>query len=668
VLHEDCADKRIEVNPRLLAVAGPLKESTFALPNGEIHVGRDPANLLSINDPSLSRRHCAITRDADGYNIRDLDSRNGTSVNGVAVKEARLRHGDQVSIGDSIFLLLLQEDEEESPADRVEYEDSLTQATVQLCPQDVVYLHPDRLLKELPASSRVARDLNALLKISRVVHSIRDLEELQGQILNLIFDIVPADHGAILLDNKGDERFASVFARHRVTQSTQPVRVSRTIARQVMKEGLAILGADVPGCNDLAGVESLVDSEVRSLLCVPLTMFQKVTGCIYLGTCSPARRFDEDHLQLVAAIAGISVAALETARRMQWLESENRRLYAQVNLDHNLIGESTRMKEVYQFLSRAAPTDSNVLLQGESGTGKELAARAIHRNSPRSGQPFVAINCAAIPESLLESELFGHERGAFTGAIAQKKGRLEMANGGVVFLDEIGELALALQVKLLRALQEREFERVGGTRSISVDIRLIAATNKNLGEAVKAGTFRQDLFYRLNVLSLVIPPLRDRREDIALLAEHFVAKCAQKCNMKTKMLSPDAMMCLVSYDWPGNVRELENAIERALVLSPSDIVQPEDLPESILEKSFPLSTKGAKYHSEVKELKKRLILDALEKTKGNYTEAADVLGLQVNYLHRLIRNLDLKDTRPSSSNLRSGAQPSPRRDSRQLET
>jgi Nif-specific regulatory protein len=417
----------------------------------------------------------------------------------------------------------------------------------------------------------------------------------------------------------------------------------------------------------LANVESLVDCQVHSLLCVPLTIFQKVTGCIYLDTCNAASRFDEDHLQLVAAIAGISAVALENARRMQWLEQENLRLSAEINLEHNLIGESPRMKEVYQFLARVAPTDSNVLLQGESGTGKELAARAIHRNSPRSAKSFIAINCAAIPEGLLESELFGHERGAFTGAVAQKKGRLEIANGGVVFLDEIGELAPALQVKLLRVLQEREFERVGGMRPIAVDIRLIAATNQDLSEAVKAGRFRKDLFYRLNVLSLVMPPLRERREDITMLANYFVSKCIKKCHMRSKKLAAETLECLVNYDWPGNVRELENAIERALVLSAADVIQPEDLPESILEKGLGPSTEGASYHNQVKALKKQLILNALEETKRNYTAAAQLLGVHVNYLHRLIRNLDLKEALHSSPGPRPGTE-HPRRSSRQLET
>jgi Nif-specific regulatory protein len=238
--------------------------------------------------------------------------------------------------------------------------------------------------------------------------------------------------------------------------------------------------------------------------------------------------------------------------------------------------------------------------------------------------------------------LFGHEKGSFTGAIAQKKGKLEVASGGVVFLDEIGELAPILQTKLLRVIQEREFERVGGTRPISIDIRLIAATNRDLLEAVKAGTFRKDLYYRLNVVSLTMPALRERKEDIALLATYFVNKHASRCKVKQKAISEPARACLLNYDWPGNVRDLENAIERALVLSPAELILPEDLPESVLERATPAGIAGAKYHSQVKEVKKQLILSALEETNGNFTEAAKVLGLHPNYLHRLIRNLDLR--------------------------
>jgi len=630
------------LNPRLLVIAGPLKDSTIPLHNSETTIGRDPGNLLIISDPSLSRKHCVLIRDDDGYSIRDLESRNGTFVNGVANPVSRLHHGDQVSIGDSVLVFLTKEELEEPAASRVEFEEGTTHATAQLRPQDVLYLQPDRVLSELPSTSRLGRNLNALLKISRVVHSIRDLDELQTQILNLIFEVAPAERGAVLLDGRGSERFASIFARHRLPHATQPVRVSRTIARQVLEDGVAILGADVQHSGGLSEVDSIIKSQIRSLLCVPLTVFQKVIGCIYVDTTNPGIHFDTDHLELVAAIAGICAVALENARRLQWLEQENLRLNTEINLEHNMVGESARMKEVYQFLSRLAPIDSTVLIHGESGTGKELAARAIHRNSPRSAKPFVPINCAAIPEGLLESELFGHERGAFTGAVAQKKGRLEMANGGVVFLDEIGELAPALQVKLLRVLQEREVERLGGTRPIPVDIRLIAASNRDLEEAVHSGTFRRDLYFRLNVVTVVMPPLRERREDIPMLAQYFVSKSSAKCKLKPKQISPEAMACLVHYDWSGNVRELENAMERALVLGSSDVILPEDLPESVLEKDLPPGVVPAKYHSAVKDLKKNLILNALEQAHGNYTEAARSLGLHANYLHRLIRNFELR--------------------------
>jgi len=629
-----------------------LADSTYFLTEAEVRVGRDPSNSLAISDLSLSRRHCLFCQEEDGYKIRDLDSRNGTFVNGGVVSERRLNHGDQISVGESVFVFLLKEDTDEGIMGAVEFDDHVTQATAQIRPQDVLYLQPERILKELPATSRLGRNLNALLKISRIVHSISNLDQLQAQILELIFEAVPAERGAILLDGQGTEKFSSLFAhpgsatigaaKPGSAKPGEPLRVSRTITRQVMEKGVAILGADVPASRGLSGVESLVTFNVRSLLCVPLTVFQRVIGCIYLDTTTSSTRFDKDHLELVASMAGISAVALENARRLQWLEQENLRLAAEINLQHNMVGEGSLMKDVYRFLSRVAPTDATVLVSGESGTGKELVARAIHRNSPRASRPFVAINCAAIPEGLLESELFGYERGAFTGATAQKKGRLEMADGGVVFLDEIGELVPALQVKLLRVLQEREFERLGGSRPIAVDIRLIAATNKDLGDAVKTKTFREDLYYRLNVVSLVLPPLRERREDIPILAEYFVSKFAAKCKVRAKKISAEAMAGLMNYDWPGNVRELENAIERALVLGVSDAIRPEDLPESVLEKDPAPGAEEAKYHMAVKQLKKHLILTALEEAKGNYTEAARILGVHANYLHRLVRNLDLR--------------------------
>jgi Nif-specific regulatory protein len=333
---------------------------------------------------------------------------------------------------------------------------------------------------------------------------------------------------------------------------------------------------------------------------------------------------------------------LEHARYVEWLEGENRRLQEEIYIEHDMVGESSRMRDVYQFVSKVAIADSNVLIRGESGTGKELVARAIHRNSKRGNRPFVAINCAALTESLLESELFGHERGAFTGAITQKKGKIEIADGGTLFLDEIGELALPLQAKLLRVLQEREFDRVGGTRPIKVDIRLIAASNRNLDEAVRQNLFRQDLYFRLNVVSVTLPPLRDRREDISLLATYFIQKYSRESKRPVAGISRQALALLMQYDWPGNVRELQNALERAVVLGSSDHIRPEDLPESLVETNQPERAGVVGYHDSVNSVKRQVIIKAIEQAGGNFVEAAKLLDLHPNYLHRLVRNMGLR--------------------------
>jgi Nif-specific regulatory protein len=308
---------------------------------------------------------------------------------------------------------------------------------------------------------------------------------------------------------------------------------------------------------------------------------------------------------------------------------------------HEIIGSSRKVRELLELIERVAPTSSTVLIEGESGTGKELVARALHNSSPRSDRPLVAINCAALTESLLESELFGHEKGAFTGAISRKKGKIEMAEGGTLFLDEISELAPGMQAKLLRALQEREFDPVGGTRPVKVNVRVIAATNRHLSEDVQAGRFRSDLFYRLNVVTLTTPPLRERCEDIPMLAANFVAKVCEKYGIPVKTLPSEILTLLMQYDWPGNVRELENAIERAVVLGTTEEIRAEDLPTAVLEPQHPEAA-DAGFQGAVKENKKQLVLQALEKADGHYVDAAKILGLHPNSLLRLIRTLGLR--------------------------
>jgi Nif-specific regulatory protein len=389
----------------------------------------------------------------------------------------------------------------------------------------------------------------------------------------------------------------------------------------------------------------------------PLTTSVEVFGFVYLEMTDVAAGFDSDHLQLVTAICNLAAVALDTARYVERLSNETKRLQDELNFDRVMIAESAPMKEVRSFIAKVAPTDSTVLIRGESGTGKEMVARAIHLNSPRAKRPFIAINCAALPENLIESELFGHEKGAFTGAIAQKKGKFELADGGTVFLDEIGELAPKLQVKLLRVLQENEFERVGGLRPIKLNARLIAATNKDLEAAIQSREFREDLFFRLNVLPLTMPPLRLRREDIPLLADYFVTKYAAKCQRRIKGVTAAARSCLERYYWPGNVRELESAVQRAVVMAATEFITPEDLPDDVLESEAAdageptpndqkvitaVMAPTPKYHDAVREAKKQVIINAIEQSSGNYVEAAKLLGLHPNNLYRLIRNLNLK--------------------------
>jgi Nif-specific regulatory protein len=622
------------MNPRLTAISGRLKGSVFTIEDLPVVIGRDTGATLCIADASVSRRHSQIQKEEQEFFIKDLESLNGTFINDVPVKQRQLKHGDRVRIGDSQFIFLMHDSDINSgSAVRFEDGEAITGSTVQFRFNDALYV--------------MARDLSALMKISTTINAIRGVQELQKTLLDLLFEVVPAERGVILLTEAGpdgdENEFGSVFGLDRRRGPDQSIRVSRKVTKWVLSHGESILITNTADSEKFASSESLMSDQPVSVLCVPLTMLQRTIGVIYLDTTEPTALFDQDQLQLVSAISAITAVAIENARHIEWLVSENQRLIADFNIEHNLIGESAPIREVLQFISKVAPSDSTVLLSGESGTGKELAARAIHLNSKRADKTFMAVNCAALAESLLESELFGHEKGSFTGALMQKKGRLEIADGGSVFLDEIGELSQALQVKLLRVLQEREFERVGGTRTIKVDIRLITATNKDLEEAVSQGTFRQDLYYRLNVVNLEMPPLRDRPEDIPLLANYFAAKYGQKCNRRLTGISAQAQARLINYDWPGNVRELENAIERAVVLGTTDRILLEDLPESVLESEPPPTAPGTKYHEAVAETKKQIILSAMQQAKGSYTDAAKILGVHPNYLHRLIRNLNLKE-------------------------
>jgi len=611
---------------RLIVLTGPLKSTERPLPEGGLVIGRDLSSDLCIKDKALSRHQCRVTFEGGAYVVEDMGSRNGTTVNDRPVRRHALEDGDRIQIGGSLLLFVEGAWPRQTEA-WLDDETRITKTSAHVSLEGAIYA--------------LARDLGVLLKIGAELNAIHSPVVLYQKLLESVFALMPADRGAILLTVRGSKEVETIFALDR-SSSGSGMKISRTVVGQVLREGKSLVSNDVLEGGTLHGAASLVGSSVRALMCAPLSLLGKVVGLVYVDTRDPGVEFSEGHLNTLTALAGFAAGMIEASRRLDRLETENRRLLSDLGLEHRLVGEGARLREVLRLIAKVAPAESNVLIRGESGTGKELAARAVHRNSPRAEGPFVAINCATLTEGLLESELFGHERGAFTGAVAQKKGKIETANGGTLFLDEVGELSPVVQAKLLRVLQEREFERLGGTRPVKVDVRVVAATNRDLKAAADGVTFRPDLYHRLNVISLVMPPLRERREDIPPLVEHFIAKYGPRCKRAVAGVSEAALEMLVNYDWPGNVRELENAVERAVVLGSTELIMPEDLPEQVLEAAPEGSVSPLSFAAQLKGAKQAIVSNALRQAQGNYARAAKTLGIHPNNLHRLARVLGLK--------------------------
>jgi len=618
-MKETLLKSKTGVEPRLLAVRGPLKGHVIPLPQGEYWVGRQATNDLQLEDNAVSRRHCLFLRVGEGCTLKDLESRNGTFVTGTPVTEQQLSPGDEIRIGGSVFCYQVDPNAETPAEKQVSFS-----STRELRLDESLYLSSDEYTI-LPPSARALHDLRTLLRVSTMLHSFRGLhdttsvtaaEVLRSHLTSLLLDLIPASHAVIFIPGS------------RPGPLPYDVVPNPDVLGRALQERLVIW-------------QEPTDQNGPSFLAAPLIVRDEVAAVVYLESVDAEHRFDEGHLQLLTAVAGMAAVAWENATILGWLQEENERLQSELKIEHGMVGVSDKLRDLQRQIAKVAPSNSNVLILGESGTGKELIARALHRNSLRAAGPFMAINCAALTETLLESELFGHERGAFTGAITQKKGKLEVAEGETVFLDEIGELSSLLQAKLLRVIQEREMERVGGTKTIQLNIRLLAATNRDLEQAVQKGDFRRDLFYRLNVVSLKAPALRERPEDTLPLAEHFAKKYAAECGRKIIGLAPGARAYLQSYSWPGNVRELENAIERAVVLGSADLVLAEDLPEHIRE-SRPEAVSASMYEEAVEAAKRQVVLQAFDQMNYDHEAAAKILGLHPNYLHKLIRTMDLK--------------------------
>ncbi len=479
------------------------------------------------------------------------------------------------------------------------------------------------------------RRLSALLEVSQALGSTLDYKIAFEKVLETLDRELGMKRGAISLLEEKTSALSIQFA-HGLSETEirrGRYRLDEGITGKVAATGKSII---VPQVSKeplfLFRTRKRSANQEESFLCVPIKDRRKTVGTISIGyPYKPGRSFD-DSIKLLSIVASMIAQSLRLSNLVEQekaqLTEENNILKRELQDKYdfrNIIGTSQEMRGVYEQVAQVAHTNTTVLIRGESGTGKELVAHAIHYNSPRAGKPFVKVNCAALPESLIESELFGHEKGSFTGAMARKRGRFELAEGGTLFLDEIGDLSPAMQVKLLRVLQEREFERVGGVETVKVNVRMIAATNVDLEQAVQGATFRSDLYYRLNVFSIYMPPLRERRADILLLADHFLEKYSRQNSRSIKRISTPAIDMLTSYHWPGNVRELENVIERATLVCEGNVIHGYHLPPTLQTAEGSGTQTHMSLDKAVESYEKELIMDALKTTRGNRARAARML-------------------------------------------
>ena len=583
---------------RLIVIDGPDLGAEYKLEllnndsARETIIGRDPGVDIPLNDRAISREHCKIETRLSGSRLIDLGSRNRTYLNNDPVETCRLSNGDLLLVGDTELRF-----EDDSP----EVEGTAFSSTI---------------LKEIDAPPE-----ENLLKLSASLGASGSVQELFDEFFSWIAGETGAERG-MLLEKAGRRWVARASGAVTPGEKGSP-RADMEIVERTAEEGKTLLSRTET-------------SELPAFILSARTSGSKgIAGVVYLERAETAGAFDDMAAELLAgAVAPLGIN-LERIAEQETLLEANRNLLRSISDDRKIIGESEELQEVLDFIQRAAPTPMTVLVQGETGTGKELVASALHYGSQRRNAPFIALNCAALPENLVESELFGHEKGAFTGAIARKKGRFELADGGTVFLDEVGELTLSCQAKLLRLLEERCFERVGGTSSIEVEVRIIAATNRNLQEAVEAKDFREDLFYRLNVLNVLIPPLRQRTADILPLVDFFIAN--NPAGGRPKKMTKKAEKKLLSYSWPGNVRQLRNVIESALVLGEGKEIRPDDL---VLPENAGLSHAADWEPMSLQALERQHVLRVLEYTEGNKKKAAELLGIERCTLYSKLKNYD----------------------------
>lgn len=498
------------------------------------------------------------------------------------------------------------------------------------------------------------KQLQALLDVGQAINSILQKRPLLEKVMDIALEAIRAERGFLVLKDENNEQLKVEIARN-ISEGVadQIARPSSSVVNKVFQENAPLLLFDAQLDPRFSEVKSIILQKIISIACVPLILKGESIGVIYLDSTADKQLFTESTLAFLQAFANQAAIAIENARLIEKLQLENKLLVNELQRTYGfpeITGTSPKMQAVFDIMRKILVSDISVLLQGESGTGKELVARAIHFNGHRREKPFVAQFCGNLSEHLLESELFGHKKGSFTGAISEKRGLFEVADGGTFFLDEIADISPTIQAKLLRVLQEGTFRRVGDTVDRKVDVRIISATNKDLMAEVKSGRFREDLFYRLNVITMTMPPLRERRSDIPLLVDHFLKKIAEKSGQKARRLSSEAVRALMQHHWPGNVRELENTIERAVVLSGENVIKLEDL-------LIPDSGDGIFKTKNLKAQEKEIVLKTLEECEGNKTRTAEVLGVSLRWLHYKLSDWDVNKSKKASRRKEASSDP-----------
>jgi Nif-specific regulatory protein len=631
-------------------------------PGQTYSLGRANTNSIVLKDDLASRDHAEVFSSGGRWFLRDLGSLNGTRVNESRVEGERvLEPNDEVHLGRTHLLFVEHMDQlpdlpHNEPASGDDGTLSIKKRLGQtrfLTPQPPV---PDAAPN--PSGRSLSRDLSLLYRLALDMGNAGTYEDLCRLVLDALFEATKAEVGAILTvptrpaspRSKGDPapragrgtELEVTVHRHRDPSVKSYVRVSEYVSNEVLGTREAVLAEDVARDKLLRKRESLTDLGATSLICAPILHADRVLGLIHLYCTDLHKALDADDLEFTVAVAKQLGTIINNLNRTQSLKNENKSLRESLKVESELVGDSPVMRELERQISLVAGTNATCLIRGESGVGKELVARAVHYSSPRREGPFVCLNCAALTETLLESELFGHEKGSFTGATEKKIGKFEAANHGTIFLDEIGEMNVGTQAKLLRILEGHSFERVGGSVPIRVDVRVVAATNAPLEEAVREGNFRRDLFFRLQVIELRIPPLRDRPEDIRQLAEHFLQRFVRETGRKITGFTEAAVSKMETYNWPGNVRELRNVIERAVALGSGPKLDANDIWLSSLGAPSP-AAQAAQYEPiSLEELETRHIARTLEHTEWNKSKAAGILGIERSTLDRKIERYELK--------------------------